>query len=158
MNTLLPIAYLIHLLSAALWVGGMFFAYRALRPAAAQTLEPPERLMLWSATFTRFFPWVWLFVIVLPLTGYWMALQIYDGLGNMRLHVYLMQALGIPMILLYMHLFFAPFRRLQRAVAATDWKEAGRNLDTIRKLVGINLALGIAVILIAGSGRYGGLF
>lgn len=49
---------LIHLLAAIVWVGGMFFAYMVLRPAAVEVLEPPARLRLWNVVFRRFFPWV----------------------------------------------------------------------------------------------------
>ena len=57
---------LIHLLAALIWVGGMFFAYVVLRPAAVEALEPPQRLRLWDAAFRRFFVWVWGAVVVLP--------------------------------------------------------------------------------------------
>lgn len=49
------LALVLHSLAAAVWVGGMFFAYMALRPAAG-ALEPPQRLTLWRGTFDRFFP------------------------------------------------------------------------------------------------------
>jgi uncharacterized membrane protein len=49
-----PLLFL-HLISVAIWVGGMFFAYFCLRPAAVEILEPPQRLPLWLATFKRFF-------------------------------------------------------------------------------------------------------
>ena len=52
-------AKLLHLLSVLIWVGGMFFAYMILRPAAVEVLEPPPRLRLWANVFGRFFPWVW---------------------------------------------------------------------------------------------------
>ncbi len=44
----------LHVLAVVIWVGGMFFAYNALRPAAAEVLEPPNRLKLWVATFVDF--------------------------------------------------------------------------------------------------------
>ena len=43
------IALLLHLLGVVVWVGGMFFAYMALRPVAATVLGPPLRLGLWAA-------------------------------------------------------------------------------------------------------------
>ena len=49
----------LHLLAVVIWVGGMFFAYMALRPAAGNLLEPPIRQTLWVAVFKRFFVWVW---------------------------------------------------------------------------------------------------
>lgn len=155
MNLMISSAFILHLLAAALWVGGMFFAHQALRPAAISVLEPPERLMLWSRTFARFFPWVWIFVTLLPVSGYWMVFQLYGGLGGAGLHIHLMQGLGIPMILIFMHLFFAPYRRLNRCVAIQDWQAAAENLATIRKMIGINLLLGLAVIAIAATGRFG---
>jgi uncharacterized membrane protein len=150
----MPFAITLHILSAALWVGGMFFAYMALRPAAAQLLDPPQRLPLWVATFKRFFPWVWLFVALLPATGYWMIFAFLGGMGSAGLHVHLMQGLGWVMILLYMHLYFAPFRRLKDAVVIADWPAASKRLNQIRFIIGTNLLLGILVIAIGAGGRY----
>ncbi len=150
----MPFAITLHILSAALWVGGMFFAYMALRPAAAQLLDPPQRMPLWVAAFKRFFPWVWLFVALLPATGYWMIFAFFGGMGSVGLHVHLMQGLGWVMILLYMHLYFAPFRRLKEAVVIGDWPAAGRRLNQIRFIVGTNLLLGILVIAIGAGGRH----
>ena len=70
----MSIALTFHILAIVIWVGGMFFAYMALRPAAASVLEPQQRLTLWSAVFARFFPWVWLAVISILASGYWMLL------------------------------------------------------------------------------------
>ena len=46
----------LHLLSAVIWVGGMFFAYMVLRPAAATLLEPPQRLPLRRSPRRSSFP------------------------------------------------------------------------------------------------------
>ena len=43
---------------------------------------------------------------------------------------------------------------LQRAVAAGDTALAAAQVGTIRKLVAVNLSLGITVVLIATAGRY----
>lgn len=147
------IAITLHVLSAVLWVGGMFFAHQVLRPVAAAQLEPPARLTLWVGVFTRFFPWVWLFVLLLPVTGYWMIFRLFGGMSGVGMPVHIMQALGWLMILIYMHLFFAPFRRLKEAVVTAQWPEAGKQLGRIRHIVGVNLALGLIVIAIASGGR-----
>ena len=60
----------IHGMAAVAWVGGIFFAYMALRPAANKTLEPPLRLRLWQSAYTHFFPWVWVMIALLLVTGY----------------------------------------------------------------------------------------
>ncbi len=59
----------IHGMAAVAWVGGIFFAYMALRPAANTTLEPAQRLQLWQSAYSHFFPWVWLMIALLLITG-----------------------------------------------------------------------------------------
>ena len=150
----MAIAIALHLLAAVIWVGGMFFAYMALRPAAASLLEPPLRLPLWSQVFARFFRWVTAAVIILPATGYWMVFSVFGGMSGVGLHIHLMQGIGIVMVLLYGHLYFGPYRRMNLAIGKQDWKDAGARLASIRKIVATNLSLGLVVIVIAGSGRY----
>ena len=144
----------LHVLSALIWVGGMFFAYMALRPVAASKLEPPERLTLWVGVFGKFFPWVFASIATLLATGYWMVLSFFGGFENVGLHVHLMIWSGYLMMLIFMHVFFAPFRRLKRAVAAGDWQAGGKSLAQIRVLIAINLLLGIIIVAIASGGRY----
>ena len=127
----MPFAIALHILAAVIWVGGMFFAYMALRPVAASLLEPPLRLPLWSQTFARFFPWVWTAVVALPLTGYWMILVPFEGFANAGGHIHLMQAPGWAMIAIFLHAYFAPYRRLRQAVAAQNWPEGAKQLALI---------------------------
>jgi uncharacterized membrane protein len=143
-----------HLLAAVIWVGGMFFAYNALRPAAAQVLEPPLRLELWVQVFRRFFVWVWLCIAVLLITGYWMLFHFFGGFANAGLHIHLMHGGGLLMIAIYLHVFFAPYRRLRHAVIVQDYRLAGAQLNMIRRLVGLNTIIGLLVITIASAGRY----
>ena len=150
----MPVAIALHLLTAVIWVGGMFFAYMALRPVAATLLEPPTRLPLWAGTFNRFFPWVWVAIILLPGTGYWMVFNVMGGMSHLGIHIHIMQGLGILMILLFLHLFFAHFRRMKQAIAAQDFKEAGRRLGQIRKVIAINLTLGLIIVIVASAGRF----
>jgi uncharacterized membrane protein len=149
----MAIALMLHLLAAAVWVGGMFFAYMVLRPVAAGLLEPPLRLTLWSRVFLGFFPWVWFAVITLLLSGYGMLFGIFGGMAAAPIYVHLMQGMGLVMMLIFGHLFFAPFRRLKQAVNDQDWQAGIKHLGLIRKLVGINLTLGLLVTAMAGGGR-----
>jgi len=132
----------------------MFFAHVVLRPVAAGQLEPPVRLTLWVGVFKRFFPMVFAAIATLLVTGYWMVLSFYQGFDAVGMHVHIMIWTGYVMILIFFHVFFAPFKRLKRAVAAEDWVTGGKSLVQIRKLVGINLLIGLAVIAIASGGRY----
>ena len=149
------VSLILHTLSAVVWVGGMFFAHQVLRPAAA-VLEPGLRLTLWSRVLGRFFAWVFGAIVVLLLTGYIMVLGVYAGFAGVGVHIHLMQGIGILMMLLFLHLYFAPWRRFRSAVARQDWAEGGRQLGQIRTIVTINLVLGLVVVAIATSGRYWG--
>ena len=148
------IAIPLHILATVIWVGGMFFAYMALRPVAASLLEPPLRLPLWSQVFARFFPWVWAAVIILLATGLWMVFSTFGGFGHVGVYVHLMTTIGLLMMLLFMHVFFGPYRRMKLALAANDIPEAGRRLGQIRMIIGINLALGLIVTVVASAGRF----
>ena len=149
------IALILHILAAVVWVGGMFFAHQVLRPAVAM-LEPGPRLTLWSRVLGRFFAWVIVAIILLLLSGYTLVLAVHGGFAAIGLYIQLMQGLGILMMLLFLHLYFAPWRRFRAAVARQDWAEGGRQLGQIRTIVTINLVLGLVVVAIGGSGRYWG--
>ena len=146
------IAVLLHIMAVVIWVGGMFFAYMALRPAAAQVLEPPQRLPLWVATFQRFFPWVWLTVFTLLGSGFYLIAR-FGGFAVVGTYVHAMLAIGVIMMLIFGYVYFAGFRRLKNSVAAQDWKAAGATLAKIRILIGINLSLGILNIFVAILGK-----
>jgi uncharacterized membrane protein len=143
----------IHILSVVYWVGGMAFAYTVLRPSAGP-LEPPVRLALWRRVFARFLPWVGVSVIALLVTGFAMIFLMFGGMAATPLYVHAMLGVGILMMLLYLHLLFAPWKRLRIAVDAGAFPEAGKALNQIRMLVGINLILGIITVIIGGTGRY----
>ena len=142
----------LHLLAAVIWVGGMFFAYMALRPAAG-ILSAPDRLTLWSATFHRFFPWVWISIATLLLSGFWIIRE-YGGMGSVGPHVHIMLSLGIVMMLIFMHVFFAPTKRLANAVKEEDWEVGAKALSQIRFLIGLNLIIGLIVTIVGSAGQY----
>jgi uncharacterized membrane protein len=142
-----------HIAAAVIWVGGMFFAYVALRPSAGP-LEPALRLPLWHRVFGRFFPWVWTSILALLASGYGMVLLGLGGFRGVGLHVHVMQTTGIVMVMLFLHLFFVPWKRFRRAIAAGDLAAAGKNLEQIRILVATNLILGLFTVIVGASGRY----
>jgi uncharacterized membrane protein len=154
-NAIATIALIVHALSAVVWVGGMFFAYVVLRPAAG-VLEGGPRLVLWSGVFERFFAWIIAAIVLLLASGYAMVFWVFGGFAWVGLHVNIMQATGIVMMLLFFHLYFAPWRRYRAALAAQDLAEAGRRLGQIRTIVAINLGLGLLTVAVASSGRYWG--
>jgi uncharacterized membrane protein len=145
----------LHALAAVIWVGGMFFAYMALRPSVAE-LAPPERVALWARVFGRFFPWVWASVLVLLVSGFWIIFVEWGGFAAAGMHIHLMLLIGLIMMALFAHLFFAPFKRLKAAVAANDPTKAAGQIGQIRMFVAINLVLGLVTAAIGASGRYWG--
>ena len=149
------IALILHALSAVVWVGGMFFAHQVLRPAAT-ALEPGPRLLLWARVLGRFFAWVIAAIVLLLVSGYTLVFVVFGGFSRVGIHIHLMQGIGILMMLLFFHLYFAPWRRFQAAVARENWAEGGRQLGQIRTIVTINLVLGLVVVAIGSSGRYWG--
>jgi uncharacterized membrane protein len=149
------IGLVVHVLAAIIWVGGMFFAYVVLRPVAGE-LEPGPRLALWRGVFGRFFPWVWASIVGLLVSGYGMLQFGLGGFATAGVHVHVMQLIGLIMMALFLHLYFAPWRRFQRALEKGDPAAAARQLGQIRTIVLINLTLGLITAAIGASGRYWG--
>lgn len=141
----IKLLYLAHVLATVIWVGGMFFAHQCLRPAAMAQLEPPQRLKLWRAVFGRFFPWVWAAVLLLIGSGLTITLQL-GGMAAVPVHIHVMAGIGYLMAGIFAFIFFRPYPRLAKAVAAEDWPSAGAALNSIRGLVGVNLTLGLTNI------------
>jgi len=141
---------LLHLAAAILWLGGMAFTLLALRPALGSIETPAQRLALLAQALARFFTLVWGCIAVLLGSGLYMLAHAGAQAAPLGWHV--MSAIGTLMMLIFGHLYFAPFRRLRRAVTESDWPEAASQAGLIAKLVSVNFVLGwlavAAVILL----------
>jgi uncharacterized membrane protein len=144
-------SYSLHLLAALVWVGGMFFAWMVLRPAAVSALEAPSRLKLWLEVFPRFFYWVWAAVIVLPVTGVGMMHLSFKGFDGAPRYVHIMMGLYLAMLAIFLRLQILQLPALRRAVTAEDWPAGGEVLGKIRRLVGINLLIGLVLVVVAAG-------
>jgi uncharacterized membrane protein len=151
----MTVGLVLHALAAVIWVGGMFFAYMVLRPATG-SIDAHARLDLWGQVFSKFFPWVWASIVALLVSGYGMIFFGLGGFAGAGVHVHVMHATGLLMMALFLHLYFAPWRRLRRALDAGDHQAAALQLDQIRRIVAINLVLGLITVAIGASGRYWG--
>ena len=145
---------LLHVVASVVWVGGMVFAHKCLRPVAAEQLEPAQRLPLWVGVFGQFFPLVWISVILLLVTGFTMVYAIWGGMADAPLYIHIMAGFGIFMMMIFMHVFFVPYRKLKAAVADQQWPVGAAALAQIRQLVGFNILLGLFVVIVASAGRY----
>lgn len=142
------LALALHVLAAIVWVGGMFFAFLAVRPALAE-LDTKHRARVWAAIFRRFFPWVWACIVVLLVSGFYLVFVTFDGFATAPPFVHTMLGLGIVMMALFAYVFFVPYHQLKTAVQTGSEPLAIHAMVRIRLLIAINLALGILVVLVA---------
>jgi len=145
-----PLLFL-HLASVIIWIGGMFFAYFCLRPAAAQLLEPAQRLPLWVATFRRFFKITAVAVIVILATGFMMLMQV--GMKFAPIGWHIMLSTGLLMAFIFVYVYAVLYPRLCSQCNAAAWAEGGATLNKIRQLVGLNLVLSVITIAAAAFAR-----
>ena len=143
--------YTLHLLAALVWVGGMFFAWMILRPAAMTALEGPARLKLWVEVFQRFFVWVWVAVVLLPISGVGLIHVRFAGFETAPRYVQVMMGLYVVMAALFIRIQGLQLPSLRNAVTAQDWPTGAAVLGRIRKLVGINLLIGLLVVAIGAA-------
>lgn len=143
--------YTLHVLAALVWVGGMFFAWMILRPAAVAALQGPARLQLWCAVFPRFFVWVWLAVAILPISGVGIMHMRFAGFETAPRYVQVMIGVYIVMLALFLRLQALQLPELRKAVSAEDWPAGAAAMAKIRRLVGINLLLGLLVVAIGAA-------
>ncbi|CAI8787936.1 putative membrane protein [Pseudomonas sp. IT-196MI5] len=141
--------YSLHVLAALVWVGGMFFAWMVLRPAAITALEGPARLKLWVEVFQGFFRWVWVAVVLLPVSGVGMLNLHFNGFESAPRYVQVMMGLYVVMTALFIRIQALMLPELRTAVTGQDWPAGASVLGRIRRLVGINLLVGLAVVAIA---------
>ena len=141
--------YSLHVLAALVWVGGMFFAWMVLRPAAITALEGPARLKLWVEVFQGFFRWVWGAVVLLPVSGVVMLNMNFNGFEHAPRYVQVMMGLFVVMTALFIRIQALLLPELRTAVQAQDWPTGATVLGRIRRLVGINLLVGLVVVTIA---------
>src|SRR5580692_9768722 len=119
----------LHLLCAVLWVGGMFFAYVVLRPSLA-AIEAPQRMLLHTQVFRKFFLVVWHAMPVILITGFAM-LGFIGGMTGAPWQIHAMLGLGLLMAAVFRAIFFGPYRQFRRTI---DRNRMAANLDSIRKL------------------------
>ncbi|AWY43184.1 hypothetical protein DKY63_26015 [Pseudomonas putida] len=147
--TAFSLVYSLHVLAALVWVGGMFFAWIVLRPAAVKALEGPARLKLWVEVFQGFFRWIWGAVILLPVSGVVMLNLHFTGFEHAPRYVQVMMGLYLVMTALFIRIQALMLPELRNAVQAQDWSAGASVLGRIRRVVGINLLVGLVVVAIA---------
>lgn len=152
MSLKLAVPLLLHQLASIVWIGGMVFSHFFLRPVLKQSLEPPARIQLALGIFRRFFPWVWVCIATLWISGAWVAIVYYDH--QVSLHVFVMAGLALIMTGVFAYLFVVPYRKMQTAVEYENWRWASAKFSNIRKLMAVNLGLGLLTVAVASVGPW----
>ncbi|HTW69412.1 MAG TPA: CopD family protein [Acetobacteraceae bacterium] len=140
----------LHILCAVIWVGGMFFAYVIMRPSLS-VLEPPQRLLLHTQVFRRFFLVVWHVMPLLLISGFILVFGLFGGMANVPWNIQAMMGIGIIMAVIFVVLVFGPYARFRRT---TDRNRMAANIDSVRKLIGVNLVLGLITVVIAALSQF----
>jgi uncharacterized membrane protein len=135
----------VHVLCAVIWVGGMFFAYVVLRPSLS-VLEPVQRIALHTQVFRRFFLIVWHAMALILLSGFAVLFGFYGGPAFVGWNVHLMMLIGLIMSAVFLWIVYGPYARFRRT---TDRATAIASIDRIRKLIGVNLVLGLVTVVVA---------
>lgn len=141
---------LVHLVGVIVWVGGMTFMVFCLRPVAAAQLSPPQRVPLLAAVIGRFLGWVGTALLLIWGSGLVRFMQV--GSSSVPPHWHAMAKVGAGMTVIFLLIALRFYPRLKAAVAVQDWPAGGAVLETVRKLVLVNLALGFTVVAIAVLG------
>lgn len=137
----------VHLLCMALWVGGSAYALLVLRPSL-NLLDQTQRASVSLQTLRRFFRLVWHVMPLVLLTGWSMEIFREGGFAHADWHINTMQGLGIVMAIAFLWTFFGPFQRARRAI-----RPQPKTFETIRSLVGVNLAIGTVIVVVASLGH-----
>ena len=133
----------LHLAGVIVWVGGMFFAYFCLRPAAVRVLQPPQRLPLWVETFRPFLRITAVAVVLILLSGFTLFFEVGFRLAPLGWHV--MMTLGLVMAGIFAYVYGVLYPRLRRHSAAGAWSDAAAALSAIRVMVTTNLLLSLCI-------------
>ncbi len=103
----------LHLLCAAIWVGGMAFALMVVRPSLG-VLDPAQRTAVLNQVFRQFFLIVWYAMPLLLLSGYAMLFGFYGGFAGVNWSVHTMHALGLLMAVVFVVGLLRPLAEIPR--------------------------------------------
>ncbi len=123
----------LHIFFAILWIGGMVYSLLFLKPSLKELPNEDQRHRLLRSVFSKFFPAVWLSILVLFITGMglWHGYR-RDFSENPLFHTKLF--LFALMILVFTYIYFFLFRK--------------NKLSQIPNLILVNLLFGIFILLI----------
>jgi uncharacterized membrane protein len=90
-------------------------------------------------------------VVLLPISGVGMIHLLYAGFEAAPRYVQVMMGLYVVMTALFIRIQALMLPELRIAVTAQDWPAGAAVLGKIRRLVGINLLVGLLLVAIAAA-------
>ncbi|MFN3599018.1 MAG: hypothetical protein ACK4VK_04705 [Aquificaceae bacterium] len=123
----------LHLFFAVVWIGGMIYSLLFLRPSLREITQQETRDRFLRAVFSKFFLAVWISILVIFISGMglWHGYR-RDFTENTLFHTKLF-LFGL-MAFLFFYIYFFLFRK--------------NRLTHIPNLIGVNLLMGILILLI----------
>lgn len=140
----------LHIGAVVVWIGGMWFAHLCMRPSAL-ALPPPQRLPLMAGALGRFFAHVLAALALLWISGLAMIGAVGFAAAPAAWHA--MMGIALVMTVIFLVIRFVLWPRLRGGVGSQDFPAAAAALDGIRRLVVVNLVLGVVTIAVATLGR-----
>ncbi|WP_287027949.1 CopD family protein, partial [Pseudomonas sp. UBA6310] len=90
-------------------------------------------------------------VLILPVSGIGLLQLRFTGFETAPRYVHVMIGLYLAMLALFLRVQLLQLPALRQAVDAEDWPAGGAALGKIRRLVGINLLLGLALVAVVAA-------
>lgn len=152
---LLAMLIWVHLSSAVVWMGGIFFILFITLPTAKKTLEQPSKLI--GATGKRFVPLANISIFLILLTGIFISLYSHDFHDLLKLNSLWLQTLFIKILVVLTMASIHFYRGLILTPKITRLTSEGRHSELVAKLqrlslnlVKTNFILGTTVLLLTG--------
>jgi uncharacterized membrane protein len=152
---LLTVTTWVHLLSAVVWIGGLFFILYVALPVAGKTLDQPGKIM--GPLSKRFVPLANISIFLIIASGIIMSIASHEFTGDSRLSGLRAQSLVVKILLVVMMASIHFYRGLILAPGIARVSSEGGHSEKVQKLqtlslnlVKINFFLGIMVLLLTG--------
>jgi uncharacterized membrane protein len=139
------IADAIHQIGAMILLGGPFFLLLVLRPATRNLESTQERLRGYFSFYRRLFPWLWLSLILLWVSGI-VQLKVL-GPDDLPMHVQLMTAAGAALFLITLVAHFGFYHQMEDAMDAEHWPRAARRAARVRKAMAVYFLIGYCAVV-----------
>ena len=143
---------ILHILGVIVWVGGTLFIHRSVYPALMVDSKIPNGIEIYLIILKRFFPWMWIAIVLTIGSGYWIIFSYYGGLELLAYYIQIMSGLGLTMLVNSIVMHLVPYRGLRAAVESDEIDKAVKQARFLHRLMGANLVLGLVTILMAIAG------